>query len=62
MTRTALFVVASLIGGALSASQAICGMHGRWLNTQDGHTPCDIAAILIGGGSTFFSSKLTSYF
>ena len=49
-TLAAVVLVGLAIPSAQAAPQAICGAHGRYLNTDGGYTPCDIAAILVGGG------------
>ncbi|CAG7853264.1 SubName: Full=Uncharacterized protein {ECO:0000313/EMBL:CCA71957.1} [Serendipita indica DSM 11827] len=37
-------------GANAAVRQAICSSHGMFLNTESGHTPCDIGALLVGGG------------
>jgi len=51
MLAKVISLVALVAAAAVSARpQAICGLHGRYLNSADQHTPCDLAAILVGGG------------
>ncbi|KIM21141.1 hypothetical protein M408DRAFT_333649 [Serendipita vermifera MAFF 305830] len=40
----------AVMGANAAVPQAICGSHGLFLNTQSGHTPCDIASLLVGNG------------